>query len=33
MGAGLLFISFQANVPGTGQWVFLVGDGFSWASA
>ena len=24
MGAGLLFISFQANVPGTGQWVFLV---------
>ena len=24
LGAGLLFISFQANVPGTGQWVFLV---------
>jgi membrane protease YdiL (CAAX protease family) len=24
LGGGLLFISFQANVPGTGQWVFLV---------
>jgi membrane protease YdiL (CAAX protease family) len=23
MGAGLLFISFQANAPGTGPWVFL----------
>ena len=23
MGAGLLFISFQANAPGTAQWVFL----------
>jgi uncharacterized protein len=23
MGAGLLFISFQANVPGTAPWVFL----------
>ena len=24
LGAGLLFISFQANVPGAGQWVFLL---------
>ncbi len=33
MGAGLLFVSFQANVPGAGQWLFLAGDASCWASA